>query len=155
MCHPLALVGCCEGRLHCAGHMATGQSGLPPASGHAHGAVASVRFPRGLAWLAWQYVLEVGIYPTEGELLPCFMACLLEGVVVKASVVAMIVQDLDSVLCSILFKGKLCGECFIGLVVELEVDKTEVAIVVDEDGGTFVALLGEFAFQLCKKTHFR
>ncbi len=31
-------------------------------------------------------VLEVGIYPTEGELLPCFMACLLEGVVVKASI---------------------------------------------------------------------
>ncbi len=25
--------------------------------------------------------LEVGIYPTEGELLPCFVACLLEGVV--------------------------------------------------------------------------
>ncbi len=30
----------------------------------------------------------------------------------------------------------------------------EVAIVVDKDGGTFVALLGEFAFQLCKKSHF-
>jgi hypothetical protein len=36
-------------------------------------------------------VLEVGIYPTEGELLPCLMACLSEGVVVKASVVTMIV----------------------------------------------------------------
>ncbi len=36
-------------------------------------------------------VLEVGIYPTEGELLPCLMACLLEGVVMKASVVTMIV----------------------------------------------------------------
>ncbi len=36
-------------------------------------------------------ILEVGIYPTEGELLPCLMACLLEGVAVKASVVAMIV----------------------------------------------------------------
>ncbi len=36
-------------------------------------------------------VLEVGIYPTEGELLPCFMACLLEGIVVKESVIAMIV----------------------------------------------------------------
>ncbi len=36
-------------------------------------------------------VLEVGIYPTEGELLPCLMACLLEGVVVKASIVTMIV----------------------------------------------------------------
>ena len=27
-------------------------------------------------------ILEVGIYPTEGELLPCLMACLLEGVAV-------------------------------------------------------------------------
>ncbi len=36
-------------------------------------------------------VLEVGIYPTEGELLPCFVACLLEGVVMEASVVAMVV----------------------------------------------------------------
>ncbi len=36
-------------------------------------------------------ILEVGIYPTEGELLPCLMACLLEGIVVKASVVTMIV----------------------------------------------------------------
>jgi hypothetical protein len=31
-------------------------------------------------------VLEVGIYPTEGELLPCLMACLSEGVVMKVSV---------------------------------------------------------------------
>ncbi len=36
-------------------------------------------------------ILEVGIYPTEGELLPCFMTCLLEGVVMEASIVAMIV----------------------------------------------------------------
>jgi hypothetical protein len=36
-------------------------------------------------------ILEVGIYPTEGELLPCFVACLLEGIVVKASIVAMVV----------------------------------------------------------------
>ncbi len=36
-------------------------------------------------------VLEVAICPTEGELLPCFVACLLEGVVVEASIVAMVV----------------------------------------------------------------
>jgi hypothetical protein len=36
-------------------------------------------------------ILEVGIYPTEGELLPCPMACLLEGIVMKASIVTMIV----------------------------------------------------------------
>jgi hypothetical protein len=36
-------------------------------------------------------VLEVGIYPTEGELLSCFVACLSEGVVVEAFIVAVIV----------------------------------------------------------------
>ncbi len=36
-------------------------------------------------------ILEVGIYPTEGELLPCFVGCLLEGVVAESSLVAMVV----------------------------------------------------------------
>ncbi len=36
-------------------------------------------------------ILKVGIYPTEGELLPCFVACLSEGIVVEASVVTMVV----------------------------------------------------------------
>jgi hypothetical protein len=36
-------------------------------------------------------ILEVGIYPTEGELLPCFVACLLEGIVMEAFIVAMVV----------------------------------------------------------------
>ncbi len=53
--------------------------------------------------------------------------------------------------CSVLFGGELCGKYFFGLVVKLEVDKTEAAVVVDKDSGTFVALLGEFAFQLCEK----
>jgi hypothetical protein len=56
--------------------------------------------------------------------------------------------------CSVLFKGKLGGKCFFGLVVKLEVDKLEAAEVVGKDGGAFVALLGELAFQLCKKSHF-
>ncbi len=44
----------------------------------------------------------------------------------------------------ILFEGKLGSECFVGLVVKLEVDKLEAAKVVVKDGGAFVALLGEF-----------
>ncbi len=56
--------------------------------------------------------------------------------------------------CSILFEGKLGGKCFVGLVLKLEVDESEEAEVVDKDCGAFVALLGEFAFQLCKKSHF-
>ncbi len=99
-------------------------------------------------------ILKVGIDPTEGELLPCFVACLLESVVLEASVVAVIMQDLDSVFCSILFEGKLGGKCFVRLIVELKVDKLKAAEVVDEDSGALVALLGKFAFQLCIKSHF-
>ncbi len=57
--------------------------------------------------------------------------------------------------CHILLEGKLGGKCFVGLVVKLEVDKSKVAEVVDEDGGALIALLGEFAFQLFIKYHFR
>jgi hypothetical protein len=53
-----------------------------------------------------------------------------------------------------LLQGKLGGECFVGLVIKLEVDKLEVAEVVNEDGGALVVLLGKFAFQLCIKTYF-
>ncbi len=86
-------------------------------------------------------------------MLPCIVACLLEGVVVKTSVVAVVMEDLDSMLCSILLKGELGGKCFVGLVIELEVDKSEAAEVVNKDGGAIVALLGKFALQLCIKTY--
>ncbi len=56
--------------------------------------------------------------------------------------------------CHVLLKGKLGSKCFIGSIVELEMDKLEVAEVVNKDGGSFVALLGKFAFQLCIKSHF-
>ncbi len=93
-------------------------------------------------------ILKVGIDPTEGESLPCIMACLLEGIVMEVSVVAVIMEDLDSMFCRILFEGKLGGKCFVRLFVKLEVDKSEAAEVVDKDGGALVALLGKFAFQL-------
>ncbi len=64
----------------------------------------------------------------------------------EASIVIVVMEDLDSVFCSILLKGELGGKCFVGLVVKLEVDKLEAAIVVDKDGGTLIALLGKFAF---------
>ncbi len=69
--------------------------------------------------------LKVGIDPTEGELLPCIVACLLEGVVVKISVVAVVMEDLDSMLCSVLLEGKLGGKSFVGLVFKLEVDESK------------------------------
>jgi hypothetical protein len=58
------------------------------------------------------------------------------------------------VFCCVLLEGKLGGKCFVGSIMELEMDKLEAAEVVNEDGGAFVALLGEFAFQLCVKSHF-
>jgi hypothetical protein len=88
------------------------QCGPPLASGCTRGAVACARFSRGLGWLAWRCLLEVGIYPTKGELLPCIMASLLEGIVVEASVVAVIMEDLDSMFCRLLFEGKLGSKCF-------------------------------------------
>ena len=56
--------------------------------------------------------------------------------------------------CRVLLKGKLGGTCLVGSIVKLGVDKLETAEVVNKDGGAFVALLGEFSFQLCKKSHF-
>ncbi len=101
-------------------------------------------------------ILKVGIDPTEGELLPCVMACLLEGIVMEASIVAVIMENLVSIFCSVLLEGELGGECFAGLVVKLEVDKTDAAEVVEEnDGAALIALLGKFAFELCIKTYFR
>ncbi len=98
-------------------------------------------------------ILKVGIDSTEGELLPCIVACLSECVVVETSVVAVVMEDLDSMLCSILLESKLGGESFVGLVIELEVDKSKVAEVVDKDSGTLVVLLGKFALQLCVKIY--
>ncbi len=96
-------------------------------------------------------ILKVGIDPTEAELLPCIMACLLEGVVVKMSVVAVVMEDLDSMLSSILLEGELDGKCFVGLVIKLEVDELKAAEVIDKDCGALEVLLGKFALQLCIK----
>ncbi len=79
-------------------------------------------FQEALDGLLDNSILKVDIYPTKGELLPCVVACLLEGVVVEASVVAVVVQDFDSVFCRVLFEGKLGSKCFVGLVIKLELE---------------------------------
>ncbi len=68
-------------------------------------------------------ILKVGIDSTEGELLPCIVACLSEGVIVEMSIVAVVMEDLDFMLCSILLEGELGNKSFVGLVIKLEVDK--------------------------------
>ncbi len=57
-------------------------------------------------------ILKVRIYAKKDELLSCMVACLLEGVVVKLPIVAVVVKDFHSMFSRILLKGKLGGECF-------------------------------------------
>ncbi len=57
-------------------------------------------------------ILEVGIDPIEGESLPLCTAAVLEGVVCKLLVVAVVVEDADAVLLGKVFKGLLGFHCF-------------------------------------------
>ena len=54
-------------------------------------------------------ILEVGIHAAEGELLSCVVAGLLEGVVVEAPVVTVVVEYLHAVLGSKCFEGTFGG----------------------------------------------
>ncbi len=56
-------------------------------------------------FLAGNAILEVGVDPTEGELLPFGTAAVLEGVVRKSSIVAMVVEDAYAMLLGEVFKG--------------------------------------------------
>ena len=56
-------------------------------------------------------VLEMGVDPTEGETLPLCTAAVLEGVVCKSSVVAMVVEDADAVLLGKVLKGLFGFNC--------------------------------------------
>ena len=99
-------------------------------------------------------VLKMGIHATEGELLSCFVAGLLEGVVVEAPVVAVVVEYPHAVLGGECLKGAFGSERFCGCIVDLEVDKAQAAEVVNEDGGAPVAPLCEFAFYLREESDF-
>ncbi len=56
-------------------------------------------------------ILEMGVDPTEGETLPLCTAAVLEGVVCKLSIVAVVVEDADAVLLSKVFKGSFGFHC--------------------------------------------
>ena len=49
--------------------------------------------------------LEMGIDSTEGETLPLCTAAVLEGVVCKSSIVAVVVEDTDAVLLGKVLEG--------------------------------------------------
>ncbi len=52
-------------------------------------------------------IMEVGVDPTEGELLPFGNAAVLEGIVCKSSVVTVVVEYAYAVLLGEVFKGLL------------------------------------------------
>ena len=56
-------------------------------------------------------VLEMGIDSTEGETLPLCTAAVLEGVVCKLSIVAVVVEDTDTVLLGKVLEGSFCFNC--------------------------------------------
>jgi hypothetical protein len=63
-----------------------------------------------MAHLAMPF-LEVHVHATKGMLLLCIMTCLLEGIVIKLPIVAVVVEDLHFVFGRVLLKGKLGGKC--------------------------------------------
>ncbi len=88
-------------------------------------------------------ILEVGIDPTEGESLSFRTAAVLEGVVCKLSVVTVVVEDADAVLLGKVLEGLLGVHGFFGGELCHQMDVLERGVVVHEDGGHCVALLGE------------
>ena len=88
-------------------------------------------------------ILEVGIDPTEGESLSFCTAAVLEGVVCKLSVVAVVVEDADAVLLGKVLKGLFSFHGLLGGELGHQMDVLEPRVVVQEDGGCRVALLGE------------
>ncbi len=82
------------------------------------------------------------------------MACLLESVVMTLPIVAVVVENLDPMLCGVILEGMLSGLYFLGLSIDLEVDKAHAAEMVNKDGGAFVVLFGKFALQSRVKSHF-
>ncbi len=88
-------------------------------------------------------ILEVGIDPKEGESLSFGAAAVFEGVVYKTPVVAVVVEDADAMLFGEVLEGLLGIHGFLRGELCHQMDVLEPGVVVNEDGGCCVALLGE------------
>ncbi len=88
-------------------------------------------------------ILEVGIDHTKRELLSFGAAAVLEGVICKSSVVAVVVEDVYAVLLGKVLKGLLGFHGFLGGKLGHQMDVLEPRVVVYKDGGRRVALFGE------------
>ncbi len=84
-------------------------------------------------------------------MLACVEACLLEGIVGEAPIIAVVVLDPNAMLSSEGLEGAFGGDGFDRRIIDLEVDIPESTVVVDKDGSATIALLGEFAFELRDK----
>jgi hypothetical protein len=88
-------------------------------------------------------ILEVGIDPTEGESLSFGVVAVLEGVICKSSIVAVVVKDADTVLLGEVLESSLGFHGLLGGELGHQMDVIEPRVVVHKDGGCRVALLGE------------
>jgi hypothetical protein len=91
-------------------------------------------------------ILEMCIDPAEGELLLVLLACLLECIVRKSTIVAMVVFDGYAVLGGESLECFLCFYRFVGRQVLHQMDVSKAGETVDKDGCGTVPLGGEFAF---------
>ena len=65
-------------------------------------------------------ILEVGVYATEGKLLACVVACLPEGIVGEAPIVAVVVLDPNAMLGSEGLEGAFGGDGFDRRIIDLK-----------------------------------
>jgi hypothetical protein len=91
-------------------------------------------------------VLEVGVDPTKGEPLPLGTAAVLEGIVHKLSIVAVVVKDADAMMLGKVFKCAFDFHHLFRAELGHEVNVLELGVVINKDSGHCVAFLGECSF---------
>ncbi len=79
-------------------------------------------------------------------LLAGVVVCLFEGIVGESPIVAVVVLDSNAMLGGKGLEGTFGGDGFDRGVIDLGMDVVEPTVVVNEDSGTAIALLGKFPF---------
>ncbi len=74
------------------------------------------------------------------------VACLFEGIVGESPIVTVVVLDSNAMLGGKGLEGAFGGDGFNRGVIDLGMDVAESTVVVDEDGGAAIVLLGKFPF---------
>ena len=100
-------------------------------------------------------ILEMGIHAAKGELLPCLLACLLECVVGKSAVVAVIMFDSDATLCCKFLECLFCLQCFGRSLRCHEMNIAQSREVIDKDCAIIISASCKFAFKLSNKSCLR